>query len=893
MKRKYFNAYRPLTILLASSGLAGLAPISLRSATFTNPTAISLPVGALTSPYPALISVSGLVGEIVRVSVTLQDVTHVFPDDLDILLVGPAGQKVLLMSDAGGGIGITKVDLTFSDAGGSNLPDSSQISSGSYRPTDYPPSETLPTPAPAGPYGTNLTAFTGTNPNGTWQLYVNDDSASAPGGSIGGGWILDLTAASPPVITAHPQSQTVAPGATAVFKVAVTGTPPLGYRWLRNGQIIVPFGQGKSSLTISNVHASDAGTYSVVVTNIVERAGVLSSNALLTVLGPLVVLESPQNLDLQPGKSAVFRIAATGTPPLLYQWKLNGALLAGQTNSMLTLSNVQAESGGRFTVTVLNDAEAVTSEAALLVVHAATDSPPSDRFSDRPRLLKANGLLQGNSAMARTEPGEPIFPGGGKSVWCELLAPADGILTLAAQGSAFDTLLSVFTGTVLSNLTLITRDDDGGGFYTSHLRFNVQQGTRYQVALDGFGSSGTGGDFSLSWVLEKTLDLIPEVITVPEPQSVLAGSNAIFSVLTSSRLDTFQWFHGDTAIRGATSSVYTVSNADSRDVGLYSVLISNRWGRVILSQPVNLELGSDLSPFSQLEYQKAQAGGNRPAAGFVSIALGGTVWKKGVVPPPGPAAPCGTSWGSLAQPLHAEDNGVMLVSTKGSSVSGRLSVYQDYHDNFEMPIACGPPGNPSVATFVATQGSNYTVEVEGTQAGGNITLSNFLGSAPPLLEAPIHCFIAAGDNILLSMPATNWVPVPKCQWRLNGEELLGATNLSLFVKDFSLSQTGAYSVVMSNFVRAATNTVAYLDLAGPLVLGYGLQTNNGTVNFLITATNAPSFVLVTKTDLDPGIPWQPFSTNQGSCLAFPFTNANALTEPRRFFRAVPWLPAGP
>jgi len=74
-------------------------------------------------------------------------------------------------------------------------------------------------------------------------------------------------------------------GGTAIFHVEVTGTPPFGYRWRRNGVTIPQPGPGINTLIISNVQPSHAGVYSVVVTNAANPApGVLSSNAILTVI---------------------------------------------------------------------------------------------------------------------------------------------------------------------------------------------------------------------------------------------------------------------------------------------------------------------------------------------------------------------------------------------------------------------------------------------------------------------------------------------------------------------------------------------------------------------------------------------------------------------------------
>jgi hypothetical protein len=182
-----------------------------------------------------------------------------------------------------------------------------------------------------------------------------------------------------------------------------------------------------------------------------------------------------------------------------------------------------------------------------------------------------------------------------------------------------------------------------------------------------------------------------------------------------------------------------------------------------------------------------------------------------------------------------------------------LKAYHEYHDFGDMPFACGAPGNPSIMQFNAVQGTDYTVEAEGHEASGSITITCKMGIAPPVPDEPKHCLVALNGSILLEMPATNWCPLPSCQWRLNGEDMPGATGTNLLISNFTAMQAGTYSVVMSNFVRMTTNTVAYLELAGPFLLGYALATNNAYVGFVIAASNATAFVLVTTTDLDtPG-----------------------------------------
>ncbi|WP_341457946.1 hypothetical protein [Bacillus cereus] len=115
-----------------------------------------------------------------------------------MLLVGPQGQTLLLMSDTGqDGFPINNVTLTFNDTTPTQLPQTGQIVSGTFRPTNYtqvvPDNFPAPAPAPPPPYGSTLSVFNGTNPNGIWNLFVVDD-VQEDAGSIAGGWELNITA---------------------------------------------------------------------------------------------------------------------------------------------------------------------------------------------------------------------------------------------------------------------------------------------------------------------------------------------------------------------------------------------------------------------------------------------------------------------------------------------------------------------------------------------------------------------------------------------------------------------------------------------------------------------------------------------------------------------------
>jgi subtilisin-like proprotein convertase family protein len=158
---------------------------------FLNTASILIADAAPAMPYPSVINVSGMSGSVSKVTVTLSELNHSFPGDLDILLVSPTGQKAILMSDVGQGGDLNSVTLNFDDDAASFLPETGQIISGSYKPTNIGNDDSFHSPAPGGPYGSSLAIFRGDEPNGPWSLYVTDDQG-ADAGSITRGWRMTI-----------------------------------------------------------------------------------------------------------------------------------------------------------------------------------------------------------------------------------------------------------------------------------------------------------------------------------------------------------------------------------------------------------------------------------------------------------------------------------------------------------------------------------------------------------------------------------------------------------------------------------------------------------------------------------------------------------------------------
>jgi hypothetical protein len=105
------------------------------SKAFANTAAIVINDKSAASPYPSIINVTGVGGELIKATVTLNKLTHSNPHDVSALVTSPNGTNTLLMSHVGGdGYSATNLVLTFDDAAVS-LPFAGAITNGTYKPT--------------------------------------------------------------------------------------------------------------------------------------------------------------------------------------------------------------------------------------------------------------------------------------------------------------------------------------------------------------------------------------------------------------------------------------------------------------------------------------------------------------------------------------------------------------------------------------------------------------------------------------------------------------------------------------------------------------------------------------------------------------------------------------
>jgi uncharacterized repeat protein (TIGR01451 family) len=192
----------------ADAGMASVAEFPVRlghevitQSSLTNDAPIVLANVGPAGTYPSPLLVAGLSGTLSKVGVTLNGLSAGPLQALQLLLVAPSGQTVLLMEGAGGNNANAALNLTLDSDATKYLPAETAPPSGRYRPTSYPHGDRFEPPAPPGhsalpnvgnPYGTDLALVTGSNPNGVWQLFARNVWSESPM-RLARGWRLDLT----------------------------------------------------------------------------------------------------------------------------------------------------------------------------------------------------------------------------------------------------------------------------------------------------------------------------------------------------------------------------------------------------------------------------------------------------------------------------------------------------------------------------------------------------------------------------------------------------------------------------------------------------------------------------------------------------------------------------
>jgi hypothetical protein len=221
----------------------------------------------------------------------------------------------------------------------------------------------------------------------TTNVFAGMTNFIANGSALVYGVTLEQTGGppAPPRISVQPAGGTNVPGASFTLSVAASGAPPLAYQWYKDGGAVA--GATNLALALGYLSLSNAGSYWAVVTN-AYGAATSSVISLVVAAAPSISVQ-PAGGTNTPGTSFDLSVAASGVPPLAYQWYKDGGAIAGATNAALAYGYLRLSDAGSYQVVVSNVYGTTASSVASLVVAGSIPEPPD--FTQTDAVLVAAG----------------------------------------------------------------------------------------------------------------------------------------------------------------------------------------------------------------------------------------------------------------------------------------------------------------------------------------------------------------------------------------------------------------------------------------------------------------------------------------------------------------------
>ena len=747
---------------------------------------------------------------------------------------------------------------------------------------------------------------------GTYSVVVTNSAGSATS--------LDATLTvfvppTPPNITSQPQSQTVNQGANAIFTVSASGSIPLYYQWLLYGTNIS--GASASSYTRTNVQPADAGPYSVIVSNSLGPTN--SSNAILTVIVPPAITNQPLSQSVTQGLNVTFTVAAAGSSPFSYQWRLNGGSISGATLSSYTRSNLQLGDAGSYSVVVTNTAGSASSSNAVLTVMASpsiTTQPQSQTAYQGNNVsftVAATGTaplsyqwsfygtnLAGATATSLTLGGVTTNQAGPYAavVTNTYGAVTSQVATLTVsqtfQAAGLALLWSLAPGSrpYLTTVTGSSTPNERGLAYNplnGHLLL-VSRTTPSVYVLD----AATGADvnqLSISGVSGGTYSLL--MIGVADDGVVYGGNLTLAGTTTAFKL--YRWAND------SSGAVPTVAYSGDPGVGT-----SLRWGdtidvrgagantQVIIgalkTNRVAVLTTTDGLSFTYKLITVSDAPTNAVGLGL-AFGPGNTFWCKATSQNLRQvsfdlATGTGTTVHNYTDPAFPATIGPIGVSTNLNLLGGINIATAGSGNNFQLydlapTLTSGTPAFITATNFATDNDNTYSgtgsVDFGGDRVyalGSNngllaLQILPVIVNTPPAITGqPQDQNVNAGQSASFTVSATGTEPLAY-QWRRNGTNISSATATSYTRGNAQPADAGSYSVVVTNVAGSVTSSYALLTVNVP-------PTITGQPQSLSTTAGSNAAFSVTAGGTSPlYYQWLFAGTNIGGATASSYLRGNA------------------
>jgi hypothetical protein len=196
-----------------------------------------------------------------------------------------------------------------------------------------------------------------------------------------------------------------------------------------------------------------------------------------------------------------------------------------------------------------------------------------DEFVTAQPIYGTSARIDASNVSYTKETGEPNHAGnpGGKSIWWVWTAPVTGPVTFSTAGSAFTTLLAAYTGSSVSNLTLVASDINSlGGTNRSRITFNASASTTYYVAVDGLNGASSWITLSMSVNTAPPASLTVESIdVVGTTASVAVQGPASSSIVLDASTNLLNWTPILTNTSGSDGRTTFVDSAADRPAKFY------------------------------------------------------------------------------------------------------------------------------------------------------------------------------------------------------------------------------------------------------------------------------------------------------------------------------------
>jgi hypothetical protein len=462
--------------------------------------------------------------------------------------------------------------------------------------------------------GSNLTAaLTGLTPGLTYYFGVIAYDANGDQSAFSN----EITNRLPiiPSIIVQPLTPTAFAGLPVTLTVGVAGDPPLSFQWF-DGLVPVP-GATASSLSWPQIASSNAGNYSVMVSN--PWGSTTSAVATVTVIavGPPLILTQPQSQTVIATAAASFSSTTLGIAPLSFQWYDGTTPLAGATNTLLALAHVADSNAGNYHFTVVNAAGAATSSVVTLTVidHPSILTQPQSQTVISTTAASFSSTITGTAPLSfQWYDGTMVIAGAPNSVlaWTRVADSNAGNYYFTVANAAGVVTSSLATLTVIDLPSILTQPQSHSVIVATPTSFSSATAGTAPLSFQWYdGATAIAGATSsvLAWasvadsnagsyhftvanaagsVMSSvaTLTVIdhPAILTQPQSQTVIATTPASFSsVSTGTAPLSIQWYDGTTAIMGATSSTLAWPGATSSNAGSYHFTVANAAGAVTSS----------------------------------------------------------------------------------------------------------------------------------------------------------------------------------------------------------------------------------------------------------------------------------------------------------------------